>query len=159
MQLLPQTTFNWKGFIQELQHRGANNTLLSTVGYSDKDKYNHQSLNFDLFIEALLGFMNKNHCFPMLIKLRPSSTTHHLQDISDWKINISLRFSIIVFCTLQKKQSIMMIMSSGIPIFSPVYQSPLIKRDGFVEFSTFNYGKRDRGLKILFLPDDPILIS
>ncbi|WVZ20270.1 hypothetical protein V8G54_007592 [Vigna mungo] len=70
VQMLPQTTLNRKGFIQKL------------------------------FIEALFGFMNKNHSFPMLIKLRAPSTTHHLQNISDWKINIPLCFSIIVLSSL-----------------------------------------------------------
>lgn len=58
-------------------------------------------LIFYLLVEAFLGFMNKNNCFPMLIILWATCTTHHLQDIGNWEINISFCFSVIIFSSLR----------------------------------------------------------
>lgn len=74
----------------------------ATDGYQSTIKINYL---LHLFVEALFRFMNKNYCFPMLIILWAPCATHHLQDVSDRIINISLSFSIIIFCSLQKHET------------------------------------------------------
>lgn len=103
MHMLSQTTLNRKWFVQKLHIETPK--LFSSQTWAFIWKEIRLLHNFNLFIEALFWFMNKNDCFSMLIKLWAASPTHHLQYIRDGKINISLCFSIIIFCSLQKKQS------------------------------------------------------
>lgn len=109
MELLPQTTLHWKGFIKELQ-------VDNITNYSRK--LSNISLNHNefllliiiinlyficLFIKALFRFMNKYDCFPMLVILRSACTPHHLQDICYRKVDISFGLPIIKLCSLHKK--------------------------------------------------------
>lgn len=87
MQLLLQTTLNREWFVQKLK------VIIRTKTVRVKDywiKIYEIIRKADLLIKALFGFMNKNNCFSMLIILWSTCTTHHLQNICDWKVNVSL---------------------------------------------------------------------
>ena len=60
---------------------------------------------FDLFVEAFFGFMHKNHGFPMLIILWTTCSAHHLQNVGDGKINITLCFTIKILCSLHARNT------------------------------------------------------
>ena len=48
--------------------------------------------------------MNQNHSDALVIKLRPASSAHHLQDICDWEVYVSSCLAIVIFSTFDYDQ-------------------------------------------------------
>ena len=101
VQVLPQITLHRKWFVEELK------IITFSVKVKIKDALGivHQQRRkmHDLLVKALFWFMDENNSFAMLVVLRSTSTTHHLQNICDIIINVSFCFAIIVFSALQDR--------------------------------------------------------
>lgn len=43
----------------------------------------------ELFVKGFFGLVNHDHCHAVLVVLRASRSTHHLEDVGDGIVNVS----------------------------------------------------------------------